>query len=528
MLRSKWNKRIKAVLLLVLIFGMTFASYNTLFFTSNSFQMGVENVENEKIEHITNVEEQIPKTSEYQNFAGTGAQVNLTLHQSLINSSTMEFTNIDVVNSFSEPFPKFNGYNTSYINISINAIYAPNYTYIVEDDLFEASSNVANIYATSFTVNSSCYIINASFNLFTESGTPSANVYLFNSTWVGSQSQPNIASAQIIGSFSSPPNGWNSVSLTKTLLSNTLTDNNTWFIGLRENTGLAVLRWRYVTDATNGDNSYAYAIGVGSLTNDYECKVGLSPLNQNSLPSDIGLRINSTLVSDSAQGSGTWSSTTQYTSQTNELEFSLTSDWWNVSCNITSVQINYTKTDLKANSNFDILSSGQNVQWNVTVPGGLNYFDSRIADFNTINFTIPGRWIDLTIKVFNGTTEKTDLIKRLLGNGYREVQVLNAGNGTNWYLIANSTNLLSSIDSYVGGISINIVNYSNIVDFNASFSTLINNGKINLSIYNPQRIDNKLNFSRELTIFIPNIEIDLGNWDIANNVTQYGNFRVIV
>jgi len=256
--------------------------------------------------------------------------------------------------------------------------------------------------------------------------------------------------------------------------------------------------------------------------------VGLSPLNQNSLPSDIGLRINNTLVSDSAQGSGTWSSTTQYASQTNELEFSLTSEWWDVSCNITSVQINYTKTDLKANSNFDIPSSGQDVQWNVTVPGGLNYFDSRIIDSNTINFTIPATWIDTTIKVFNGTTEETDLIKRLLGNGYRDIQVLNAGNGTNWYLTASSTNLLSSIDTSVGGISINVVNYSNIVDFNASFSTLINNGKINLSIYNPQNIDNKLNFSREITTFNPSIEIDLGNWDIANNVTQYGNFRVIV
>ncbi|MFX1588773.1 MAG: hypothetical protein ACFFC1_11500, partial [Promethearchaeota archaeon] len=138
------------------------------------------------------------KSSDYSSaHQGTGIDLNITLQQSLRNNSVIEFSNLDNSNIFSEPFPKFNGYNTSYINISISAIYAPNYTYIVEDDPFEASSDLAAIYATSFTVNSSCYIINASFNLFTELEPPTADVYLFNSTWVGSQSQPNIASAQI-------------------------------------------------------------------------------------------------------------------------------------------------------------------------------------------------------------------------------------------------------------------------------------------------------------------------------------------
>ncbi|NVM17545.1 MAG: hypothetical protein HWN80_07500, partial [Candidatus Lokiarchaeota archaeon] len=527
MLRSKWNRKIKAIFLLVLAFGMTFTSISSLFFTSSPFQVGFENNDNEKLENLTDVENQIPKISEYKEFDGSGDQFNMILHQSLINSSTVEFDNIDVVNSFSEPFPQYNGFNTSYINISIDNVYAPNYTYIVEDDPFEASTDLAPTYATSFIVNSSCYIINASFNLFIAFGTPTANVYLFNSTWVGSQSQPNSASAQIIGSIPSPLTGWNNLVLSKTLLNISLTDNNTWFIGLREGTGVNSLEWRYVQDITNGDNSYAYRVGVSLVQNDYECKVGLSPLNQNSLPSDIGLRINGTLVSDTTQGSGTWSSTTAYNSQTNALEFSLTSDWWDVSCNVTNVEINYTKTDLKATSSFNIPRSGQDVQWNVTVAGGLNYFDSRIANFNTINFTIPDMWKDTTIKVFNGTTEKTSLIKRVLGNGYREVQVLNAGNGTNWYLNANSTNLISSISTYVSGIYMTQVNFTNEIRFNATFGETISNGNLNLSVFSPTT-PRYLNYSYLLDIstLTPNIEFDVSDWDISKNATDYGVFKV--
>ena len=52
--------------------------------------------------------------------------MNVTLHQSLINTSTIGFANLDISNSFSEPFPNFNGYGTSFINTTIKNIYAQN------------------------------------------------------------------------------------------------------------------------------------------------------------------------------------------------------------------------------------------------------------------------------------------------------------------------------------------------------------------------------------------------------------------
>ncbi|GAH32375.1 unnamed protein product, partial [marine sediment metagenome] len=80
---------------------------------------------------------------------------------------------------------------------------APNHTLIIEDDAFEDSSDVASTYVSSFTVPSTSYLINASFDLVITSGIPSANIYLFNSSWTGTRSEPVTTSSQVIGSFSS-------------------------------------------------------------------------------------------------------------------------------------------------------------------------------------------------------------------------------------------------------------------------------------------------------------------------------------
>ena len=122
-----------------------------------------------------------------------------------------------------------------------------------------------------------------------------------------------------------------------------------------------------------------------------------------------------------------------------KITFDLTADWWEVSCNVSGVHLNYTKTDVPAIPSFDISGSGQTVQWNVTRKGGFNYFDSRFSNYQ-INFTIPNTWDEDTIKVFNGGTPKSsDSTNRSLGNGYREIQVLNAGNGSRFKKPAYAT-----------------------------------------------------------------------------------------
>jgi len=523
----KFNKNRKMYGLIFLFFGMMLVNYSSPLFNLLVIDNSHKNNEEINNDNPLDFQNQTPETSEYQNFNGAGENFNITLHQSLLNISTIEFTNLDTSNSFTEPFPNFNGYNTSLVNITIDGIFAPNHTLIIEDDAFEDSSDVASTYVSSFTVPSTSYLINASFDLVTTSGIPSANIYLFNSSWTGTRSEPVTTSSQVIGSFSSPPNGWNDIVLTKTLLNNSITANNTWFIGLRETTGLATLKWRYVFDSTNGDNSEAYYLSGGwqQISNDYNCKLDLTPINNIPKPSDINLKINNTIVIDITDDSGYYSSNEAYSSPSDILNFTVSADWWDVSCNITSVQINYTKTDVQAISSYDISGSGQIVQWNVTITNGLNYFDSRITDFNVINFTIPRIWHESSIKVFNGSTEKT-IFKRLINNDYREIQVLNAGNGTYWYVNATSSNLFSSIDTFVSGIARDMVNHSNTVAFNTTFNERIFDGLLNLSVFSPS--PRYLNHTKmlNLTPLASDDEFHVTDWDVSVNVTEYGVFKI--
>ncbi len=475
------------------------------------------------------------KTSDYSSsYSGTGENMNITLHQSLLNTSIKEFTNLDSSNSFKENFPKFSGYNSSFIIMTIEGVFAPNKTLIIEDDSVDGNDDVSSIHVTSFTVNSDAYLINASFHVRVPVGSPTGTIYLYKSTWDSgnSRSEPT-GTGTNIGSFSPPSTGWYNIELTKTLLRNSETANNTWFIGLHNTVPATTLEWRFVDDLTNGDNSEAYGFSTGwdHEVKDYECKVFLNPLSNIPLPSDIGLKINNTLITDITNGSGYWNPSEAFSSKTDKIKFTLAADWWEVSCNITKVQINYTKTDLRATSDFIIQGSGQKVEWNVTRSGGLNFFDSRITHHNIINFTIPATWNDTTIKVFNGTDERTsDIFNRSLGNGYRDVKVPNAGNGTFWYLTANSSNLLSSINTYIGTNPMDTFNFTDIAHFNATFSTEIkdSDGIINLSVYSPALINEELNYSVKIESFTAGSVISLEDWDISDNVTQYGDFRVHV
>ncbi|MHA2186550.1 MAG: hypothetical protein ACXAAI_16290, partial [Promethearchaeota archaeon] len=320
-------------------------------------------------------------------------------------------------------------------------------------------------------------------------------------------------------------------------LNTSTTSNNTFYVYIRDGNDDNT-QWRWaddvaVPDAIDEQDAYEYNPGLQLITPsgnpiDLTLKVDLAPLDNTPKPTDLGLKINNSAVTDSPGGSnsGYWNPSERYSSSSDEIKFDFSADWWEVSCNITEVKLNYTKTDKTANSSYFISGSSQDAVWNVTRDGGLNFFDSRITSYNSINFTIPATWSDGSIKVFNSSDERTlTLKKRLLGNGYREIEIPNAGNGTYWYLTASSANLLSSIDTYIGSTSAIFFNYTDILHFNATFSTEISDGSINLSVYSPAAINNELNYSIKVVSFTAGSEISISDWDISNNVTQYGNFR---
>ncbi|MFX0011549.1 MAG: hypothetical protein ACFE9R_14645, partial [Candidatus Hermodarchaeota archaeon] len=439
----------------------------------------------------------IPKTMDYQTYDGSGEGLNVTLHQSIVNATTIQFNNLDNANIFSEPFPDFPGYNSSFINMSINNIYAPDKTIVVETGTSNFNSIAFTNWAFSFEVRGNGILDNFSM-CFTENHpfvrNATIDVYLYNAVWDSSAQamKPDSYLADLALSYQID-DGSNAVWYNFTNLNRNLdvanTDNNTFFLYFHQNTinTQANVRFHYENDGATDDSKAWEDLGGGSwVLNAYDPSlvIFLTPLSNTPLPSQINLKVNGTDVTDITNQQGYWSSNTAYESSSDSLAFNISAEWWEVSCDVTRVQINYTKTDLSADSSFTILTSGTNVRWTVSVPGGLNYFDSRITTFNTINFTIPQIWHDSSIKVFNDTTEKS-IFKRLINSKYREIQVFNAGNGTNWFLNATSSNLISSINTYVNNNPFSMVNYSNIVELNTTFTELVSTGSLNLSVFSP-------------------------------------------
>ncbi|KKM92241.1 hypothetical protein LCGC14_1220450, partial [marine sediment metagenome] len=471
------------------------------------------------------------KISDYNpNIIGTGENFNITLQQSLLNNSIISFTNFTSSNSFTEASPTVNNFNSSFINMTIDSIIADNITSIVRDGATATSSPTVPPRVTSFRVDTDSWLLNITVDVYFTAG-KTANVFLHKSTWNSgtSASIPSGSPIPLAATYpGANPNGPTIFSFADQFLNTTLTDNNTWFIGL--NGTHAKAEWRYIADAT--DNSYAYnwSAGYNPEAVDYLLTVELGPVSTTPSPEQINLKINNTQVTGYGDGigSGYWSNSSEFQDSSGNLDFEITSDWSATSLNITQVQINYTKTDLKAGANFDIPGSGQNVLWNVTRNGGFNYFDSRIINWSTITFTIPSSWG--SIGAYNGGTSKIIDISAPVINGYKDVLVLGAGNGTYWYLNASSSNLLSSIDTYVGSNPTSVVNFTNIVHFNATFSAplALNDGNINLSVYSPAAINNKLNYTHLNSSFGPASVISLGEWDVSDNVTQFGVFRVHV
>ncbi|MHA1253247.1 MAG: hypothetical protein ACTSRP_24925, partial [Candidatus Helarchaeota archaeon] len=539
----------KQLLFGLIIFNIIFIS---VFFTPTSKNIICNSLNKESKDEfkIKNI-----NTSNYSSsFQNNGGNFNITLHESILDNKLKKITNFSDINNRTITInsPKISNFNSSFTNISITNIIAKNYNLIVEDDNVNYYDNFDNTNpdATSFQTIGNAYLENISVFVRNIGGAnATVTAVLYKSKWNAgsSRSEPdgtNSGYITTLGTFNVPNNTLGTYSITNIhyFLNSSKTENNTWFIGLFDGgLGGADTIWYYVDDDSDGDNedeSYSYYYNSGWILKvedifgnsyvDFRLTVGLSPINNTPKPSDINLKINGTAVNNNGtDNSGYWVSNEAYWSASGNIKFVFSVDWWNVKLNISKVQINYTKTDLTADSNFIIKGSGQDVLWNVTRPGGLNYFEGRFSNYK-INFTIPEKWNN--INVFNGSVNKTNSITiKNRADSFKDIIVHNAGNGTYWFLNATSSNLLQSIDTYVNNNPVNMVNYTNIVHFNATFSEKIgaNNGLINLSVYGPVG-HNNINYTSANSTFPTGTKISLGNWDVSDNATIYGKYRVQV
>lgn len=527
----KKSKKKRVLLLTILSIAFLMASMTSLIFIQSDFDYS----ENEKNDVKGDIFSEV-KNSQYDSFESSGESINVTLHQSYLNKSfnTALNTSDSNNNSITLPCPTETTFNSSYTKLNIEDIFTPNKTLEIETNTSQKKIvNNVNHYAFSFRVLSDSYLENFSISLSSDGIGGGIAVDLYNASSTNHEPDTEIAS-DIHTNSTAVPNGaskfWYNVQGLNEFLDVSNTYNNTFYIDIRVTDIFNDDINYHYEDESNGDDSRNWRYASGSwiaLDNeDASLIVDLKAYKKNPKPSDINLRVNNILVSDIADGSGYWESFNVNGSVSGDLIYTLTADWWEVTCNISQVQINYTKTDLQAFSTFSV-NFGNYVNWNVSINEAINSFDDRIEDFNTINFTIPSNWDQNYIRVFNGSNdEKTVNIPSTITNGYREIQVLGAGNGANWYLTGNSTNLIQNLHTYVEGEELEIMNYSDIIDFKVNFTESVSNGEINNSIFSPA--PRYLNHSELVDSFTAGSEIDLSSWIIADNITDYGFFLVQV
>ncbi len=531
--KKKYNIIIFAIILIGMIAFIPSLSSNIINVNNDS------KIDDTLIDNEINTK--IPTLSKYiSTYNDSGGAFNVTLHQSLVNTTKVRIINTSNTDNitFYEKCPTDTNFNTSLINITIEDIYAPNKSFIVEDGNPGGWPNLYdNRYASHFVVASTCWLQNVSVRVWNEAGTNgNLEIQIYNSTWDGenSRSKPNKAyGPNIRVDTIDDINGWWNFTYLHKFLNVSETENNTFFIVLDDDTDNTY--WGQVLDTPDPDGSWVFQeIGLnnwfiftsGPQTVDLGLKFSVAPINSTPNPEDIGMEINNSAVTGygNVNGSGYWSTTEVLSTTSANLEFNITAEWWDVSCNITEVQINYTKSNILANSFFNTSGNGDDIFWNVTVDDPIDDFKTDLGNYS-INFTISSNWT--SIQVFNGS-KKISSTKWDRGDGWQLVQALGATNGTSWGLNASSTNFISSIGMFVEGVPKNTVNSSDIVRFNSTFLEKINAtiSEVNLTVYSPsQDFMNYtyINDTSPLTKFI-----NLSDWDVSDNVTAYGIFRIRV
>ncbi|MBD3350401.1 MAG: hypothetical protein GF364_02840 [Candidatus Lokiarchaeota archaeon] len=475
--------------------------------------------------------------------------ISLEIHQAYHDEIVKEINNTD--NSYVIPAPHDENFNTSSVQLELENIKAHNYTKSIEDSPYSRvqSSAIDNSLhlLTSFTTKVDCYLNNVSFEL-EKTGTSDRSITLlvYNATWDSDlgiyvpydKDKPINDTHSIVVSTG---NGWRTITDVNLFLDNDRTEGNTWFIGFELEAGPQFfVWWRYVGDDTltapfsqsdyiNETNSvtwtgtewdFAYDWFDTSVTIDLCSKVGLDLLENDVAPSEIGLKVNNSAIinntNDPAKNKGYWTSNNIINGSDGELNFTFESDWEVFDFEVNETQVNYTKNYFSVDTNFTA-KTGNDIYWNSSIE--ITEFDNRL-DNNTITFTTPSSWDILDVK--NNTESKSySSVPDIL---FTDVVVTSDATNGNWTLLTYSTNLIDDFKIGRYGVE-SYTAYSNeTVTINATFAENMN-GMVNLTIYNPDTLNDEINYTIEKPI--SNIDyIDLGTWNCDTNITDIGYYRV--
>ncbi|MFX1363384.1 MAG: hypothetical protein ACFFCE_10220 [Promethearchaeota archaeon] len=540
MSKSEIKKRIKALIFLILIIG-TFSTFLNII-PKSSTEKNIQSDEIIKDEtNLFDIKNDSLKTADYSSTTnGTGKNLNVTLHQSLTNTTEKEFLNLDNANTFKAACPLDTDFNSSYIDITIEEINAPNKSIIVEDDNIDNWQNLDQVFA-SFEVQGTGYIENISV-FMTHSGAGTyrlVDFYICPAEIDNGNLRPVDASLSLLYSgLNVTTTNWYNITNIHDPFDSSTTINNTFFLYTTHSTGTGTINWGVVYDIEGDGVNESIVLDSSEMpitftllevnTIDLRLKLGVAPLNNTPSPEQIGLKIDNKTANGYGDGinSGYWTSNETKEGILGSLTFELKADWWEVSCNITKVQINYTKTNIRASTAFNISKYGQPIEWNATL-GIINDFKTTFDNYR-INFTVPKKWSNF--QAFNDTGNNLS-DNTTLGSpqgGYMEYQIYNASNGPNWYITAESDNLIHAINTLVNSVKTNTTNYGETIDIIGNFTETIKDGKATVEIYSPDFSGNYLNYSNYNDTITSNNEVALGSWIITDTPMDYGQFRVQV
>jgi hypothetical protein len=473
----------------------------------------------------------------------TGPKV--SIQQAFRNESITTLTNTKTM--ISVPAPLTSNYKTSSVYLGIDDIQVANHSITFEE--YNASGWYHNFLDTvnpayaSFKVIGDCYLDNVSFYLRGLGGVANFSVYILNSSWsvVNNRNEPygTVANPNLLCFIKGVTTaGWYSND-TNYFLDNSKTDNNTWFVGLRQNEISGVTgRWWYNQDGVHGDLldeslSYKYNVGtwtliidthwiVDSASFDFITKVGLTLNDNTPSPLDINLQVNNTNVQNNynIEDAGNWTTTNKFSSTTGFLKFNFTALWYTYSFKVNVTQVNYTKSDFTVTSGYTV-KSANSVLWNTSVV--VNALDYRLNN-NTINFTIPVNWNTLNVR--NITESQTYITKS--NTTHHIITAFGKGiTNSTWWLTADSLNLLTDLKMGKNGIETKLAYSDETLQFNVTFLHQIT-GFVNLTVYNPSSIDEEMNFTKEVNVETLSKFVDLGNWVVGTTIKQPGEYRVQV
>ncbi|MFB0562440.1 MAG: hypothetical protein ACETWM_14640, partial [Candidatus Lokiarchaeia archaeon] len=421
-----------------------------------------------------------------KSYSGSGNPINVLFYITNNHNEIPNATDTD----YNIYIPRPDGWKIDWANLTLSKIIAPNIT--IEPN--KASSNYElgdiDFYAMSFQLTNNAYLDSVSVMLDVGIG-GFVRFHVYNAIDDGSGvAKPDYPINWVDVYIPQLEDYWFEVNFEHVFLNISKTFDYTFFIAI-EALYFLDAEWESIVDPpTSSGYGHVYRYS-GTWSNElpYDCKLRVNvsastpPDPESAKPSEIGLTINGSPVTDIGKGQGEWIGSMETLSL-----FDVNSTWmapvsfsyvWNVT---------YAKDEI-AKTNF-FVGSDSNAFWNMTIDatdafpstGGINY----------INITgIPLDWDTSNSMAYNQTG------KEWIGLNSRTHNSISfpASNGI-WIVNCTAPNYISNIGFHVDGVPVENATLHNKLNITVTFNTSVS-GNVTLKVYDSSQI---LNHTEEKTI----------------------------